>query len=994
MKKIGVFQLLPAFLIFFLAACGGGGGGGESTSSPSSAPIVTSVAATSIDENSATLNGTVNPNGLSTQVWFDYGTDSGLQTYSSSPNQDAGNGLSPQAINTTLNGLATGTTYYFRICAENSKGYLEAPIISFTTASPGSPPAVATVTATSVGATGATLNGSVIPNGLVTTVWFEWGTDSALISSSSTPTQSVGSGTTSQLVNAALTGLTTGTTYYYRVAASNSSGTTKGNILSFLPGAVPAVRTLGATSIGATGATLNGSVLPNGLATNAWFEWGTALSTLTSTSSQSVGSGTTSLPVTAELTGLSTGTTYYFRVAASNASGTTRGSILSFTTASPGDPPTVTTIAATSVGATGATLNGSVTPNGLPTSAWFEWGTDSSLASYSTTATQAVGSGSASQTINQGLTGLSTETTYYYRVAASNSQRTTNGLIESFTTTSSSPSFGIVSTTPANNATEIPIANTMTVTFNQDVDIATLSSGITVSSFIGPLPGSISYNSSTKTAIITPSTPFAPLTEYTVTVATTVKSASGEFLSAPYTFRFETITAFWVNDFTVNQYYLMGVNKVAEGEHCYIYLENGKNISQTNINTIKDEFDNLIYPNIRTYFGNEPDPGADGLSKVSIVLLDIRDGYVLGFGYIAGYFHSLNEYSNVDTYPVVPSNQKEVFFMDISPGNPSSSSFYQTLAHEFQHMVHWEQKYHQLGLYDPTWLNEAMSEIAPFYVGYGPAYGRVSTFEAWDNRSDSLTVWNGGLADYAVVYMWSQYMADRFPTNAFKNILVSPTTGIASVESYLNANYPGETFSTVFRDWSIAVFSGNEISWTGHPEWSYKTINTWQGIYDGIPLAGQFTPSNRNISLLPSLAPWSIDNYWYTPQSENPTFTLNVGPPPIPQASFINLVNDVFDENFDMIPGQAYAYDNAAYLILQNASEVTTSSSSTTNLLIQSTPTTILTPMEKLHMVSESIAAKRLRETTGEPIGICIHDYLLEQEKVLRDKIQRKQHEQ
>ena len=191
-----------------------------------------------------------------------------------------------------------------------------------------------------------------------------------------------------------------------------------------------------------------------------------------------------------------------------------------------------------------------------------------------------------------------------------------------------------------------------------------------------------------------------------------------------------------------------------------------------------------------------------------------------------------------------------------------------------------------------------------------------------------------------------------------------------------------------------AVFSGNEISWTGHPEWSYKTINTWQGIYDGILLAGQFTPSNRNISLLPSLAPWSIDNYWYTPQSENPTFTLNVGPPPIPQASFINLVNDVFDENFDMIPGQAYAYDNAAYLILQNASEVTTSSSSTTNLLIQSTPTTILTPMEKLHMVSESIAAKRLRETTGEPIGICIHDYLLEQEKVLRDKIQRKQHEQ
>jgi hypothetical protein len=84
----------------------------------------------------------------------------------------------------------------------------------------------------------------VTPNGLATIAWFEYGTDPILASPTSTSTQSVGSGTTSQLVDAALTGLATGTTFYYRVAASNSSGTTKGSILSFVPPPPPPIRKL------------------------------------------------------------------------------------------------------------------------------------------------------------------------------------------------------------------------------------------------------------------------------------------------------------------------------------------------------------------------------------------------------------------------------------------------------------------------------------------------------------------------------------------------------------------------------------------------------------------------------------------------------------------------------------------------------------------------------------------------------------------------------
>ena len=443
MRRGTLLAFLSLLLISVLSSCGGSGGGDEPAATSASAPLATSVAATSISGDGATLNGTVLPNGLATQAWFEYGTDPDLEAYSSSPRQDAGTGLEAASVSATLSGLAPGTTYYFRLCAESSGGDAEGQILSFATASPASPPSVTTIAASSVGATGATLNGSVLPNGLATDAWFEWGTDPNFAVYSTTGTQAVGSGTTSQPIEQVLTGLATGTVHYYRVAASNGSGTSRGAILSFLPGAAPTVTTLAATSVGETGATLNGSVNPNGLATDAWFEWGTSptLVSFNGSPAQALGAGTTSQPVTGTLSGLSAGTTYYYRVAASNSSGSAEGSIASFTTA----------------------------------------------------------------------------TSFF---------------------------FGVVSTTPANNATDVPLGAVVTVTFNLDLEMASLVGAITVESSLGDLPGVISYNYTTKTATFTPSAPFAPLTDYTVTVATKVKSADDVRLSEPYIFSFKTGSAF------------------------------------------------------------------------------------------------------------------------------------------------------------------------------------------------------------------------------------------------------------------------------------------------------------------------------------------------------------------------------------------------------------------------------------------------------------------
>ena len=157
--------------------------------------------------------------------------------------------------------------------------------------------------ATSITLSGAVLNGTVNPNELDTTAVFEWGTDSNLTTFTSTMSQSPGAGTTSVAITAPLTSLTPGMAYFFRVAATNSAGTTKGEIATFTPTALaPTVSTGAATVITNTGATFNGTVNPNGLAvTDAHFEYGTddTLATFTSTGAQILAAGFTGQAITA-----------------------------------------------------------------------------------------------------------------------------------------------------------------------------------------------------------------------------------------------------------------------------------------------------------------------------------------------------------------------------------------------------------------------------------------------------------------------------------------------------------------------------------------------------------------------------------------------------------------------------------------------------------------------------------------------------------------------
>ncbi len=405
-------------------------------------PTANTLSATDISTSAATLHGDVDPNKLATMYWFEYGTTSQLGQRTASQSI-----TSAQTVSAIISGLSANTTYYYRVVAENNKGRASGPVLQFTTGTSGGDttarPTVATNAATSVTTSGAQLHGQLNANGLATSYWFEYGTSQTL--GLRTSVQAAGSSSQTSDVASGISGLSANTTYYYRIAAQNDKGRSYGSLMSFVTTgggdggnqSAPTVQTTSADTITTSSARLNGSVNSNNLATSYWFEYGTSQSLGSRTSASSLSAGSAAVNVFAGISGLSANTTYYYRIAAQNSKDRSYGSVVSFTTGNGGNgnsSPTVTTNAATNITQTAASLQGSINPNGLATNYWFEYGTTASLGTL--TASQSLTASNSAQSVSAGISGLSANTMYYYRVVGENSIGRSTGSVMNFTTTS------------------------------------------------------------------------------------------------------------------------------------------------------------------------------------------------------------------------------------------------------------------------------------------------------------------------------------------------------------------------------------------------------------------------------------------------------------------------------------------------------------------------------------------------------------------------------
>jgi phosphodiesterase/alkaline phosphatase D-like protein len=288
-------------------------------------------------------------------------------------------------------------------------------------------PTAITGPVSAVGGTGVTLAGTVNPGGQATNWQFEYGTTTSY--GTKTSSKNAGAGSANVDVTADLTGLTAGTTYHYRLVATNAAGTARGADGVFTTTRPPAATTGAASAIGPTSATANGTVDPNGAETTWYVEYGATTEYGLRTADKSAGAGTAATAVSVQLTGLTAGTTYHYRVVATSDGGTDRGADVTFVTAS---APTASTAAPTLVGPKSVRLNGSLNPGGRATSWWFEYGTTTRYGSR--TATKNAGSGGKDVAVQAALSSLKPGTTYHYRLVARNNLGTATGTDVVFTT--------------------------------------------------------------------------------------------------------------------------------------------------------------------------------------------------------------------------------------------------------------------------------------------------------------------------------------------------------------------------------------------------------------------------------------------------------------------------------------------------------------------------------------------------------------------------------
>lgn len=283
----------------------------------------------------------------------------------------------------------------------------------------------------------ASVDGTVNPHGFFTNYWFEYGMTPSM--GSKTALQNIGSGYTTRPSPAYITGLSRDTKYYFRLVAQNQYGNVVGSQYSFTTeagspapiGSLPTVKTIGSSSVTRTTAVLSGEITPNQVLTQYWFEYGKTSDLGNTSQFQTVSGSNGKTSIVLSVTDLDPLSTYFFRLNGQNQWGTINGATMTLRTSGPSSTlrPLADTKSPSNIRSATVTLRGSVNPNGAATVYWFEYSTDSLLGQVllRSTARASVGAGTSDVTFDTDISGLLSNTNYFYRIVAENGVGITYG---------------------------------------------------------------------------------------------------------------------------------------------------------------------------------------------------------------------------------------------------------------------------------------------------------------------------------------------------------------------------------------------------------------------------------------------------------------------------------------------------------------------------------------------------------------------------------------
>ena len=392
---------------------------------PLALPTAALRSVTGVTHNAAAVAYDINPGGDDTTLKLQYSTSAAM---SNALTVDWGTvtGYDATSMTANLSGLTPSTRYYVQVVGTNSKGTASSDVSSFVTNPPPViAPTVSGLLASDVTAYSATLTGMVSAGNAIAQVRFMYTTNAAFASGITTIAASPASlsGNLAASVSVPLSFLTGGTTYYVKLAATNSSATTVSDVYSFktpvAPGLAPSVvtnKTL--PSPMSTNAKFTGTVHPQSQTTTVKFVYGTVSGLTSGTTTITLAdpiTGASATPVTAIVPSLTPGKGYYYRFDAANASGLTRGNV-EYSIVQP-VAPTVKSVYGNNQTTISAKFNAVANAGGSNTRWVFEYTTDPDFKTGITSiqATPFAVTGATDTTVTATPTNLVADTWYYFR---------------------------------------------------------------------------------------------------------------------------------------------------------------------------------------------------------------------------------------------------------------------------------------------------------------------------------------------------------------------------------------------------------------------------------------------------------------------------------------------------------------------------------------------------------------------------------------------------
>lgn len=261
-----------------------------------------------------------------------------------------------------------------------------------------------------------------------------------------------------------------------------------------------------------------------------------------------------------------------------------------------------------------------------------------------------------------------------------------------------------------------------------------------------------------------------------------------------------------IETFYVDPYYDIKARQEVRGvlklvtPYAYFYVEedylnalseSGLSLLNQALENLSQEFNKTIYSKMTAVYGSS------GIERITILATPMKAGY-------RGYFVAS-----------LPADKTLIVY--VNAGDITSSLAPAYLAHEFQHLINYNQKTRLGGVTEERWLNEALSEYAPTLCGYNNVYSgsylseRVKDFI--QSPYDPLGEWKESPADYASVSLFMHYLVGRFGEEIITGIMTGGLTGIASIEQALSNLLISDInrrvdirYQQIFADWTVANY--------------------------------------------------------------------------------------------------------------------------------------------------------------------------------------------